>query len=80
MADTALHAHLAARGATMADDRGIVLPRRFGDVAAEYAALRTGAALADGGFRTIVRACGPDRRRGASHDHTRGARDDTAPG
>jgi len=60
VADTALHAHLAAHGAVLADDRGIVAPERFGDVAAEYAALRTGAAVLDLGFRSVVRATGPD--------------------
>src|SRR5262249_29653194 len=55
-------AHLVARGAVHADERGVVLPLRFGaDVAAEYAALRDGAALVDLGFRTLVRAVGADR-------------------
>ena len=41
MIETALHAHLVARGAVHADDRGVLLPVRFGtDAAAEYAALR----------------------------------------
>jgi folate-binding protein YgfZ len=62
MIETALHAHLAARGAEHADDRGVALPRRFGpDAAAEYAALRDGAALVDLGFRTVVAARGEDR-------------------
>src|SRR5689334_12937698 len=62
MAETALHAHLAARGAVHADDRGVVLPRRFGpDAAAEYAAVREASALADLGFRTVVVARGADR-------------------
>jgi len=62
MIETALHAHLAGRGAVHADDRGVVLPVRFGgDVAAEYTALRDGAALVDLGFRTLVRAVGADR-------------------
>jgi folate-binding protein YgfZ len=62
MIETALHAHLVARGAVHADERGVVLPVRFGvDVAAEYAALRDGAALVDLGFRTLVRAVGADR-------------------
>src|SRR3989454_1714495 len=61
MAETALHAHLAARGAVHGDERGVLLPRRFGDPAAEYAALREGAALVDLGFRTVVRATGADR-------------------
>ncbi len=62
MLETALHSHLAARGALHAAERGVVLPRRFGDdPAAEYAALREGAALVDLGFRTLVRATGADR-------------------
>src|SRR3989441_7138603 len=61
MAETALHAHLAARGAVHGDERGLALPRHFGDPAAEYAALREGAALVDLGFRTVVRATGADR-------------------
>jgi hypothetical protein len=40
MIETALHAHLAARGAVHADDRGVALPRHFGDPEAEYRALR----------------------------------------
>lgn len=58
--ETALHAHLLARGAVHADDRGVALPRHFGDAAAEYGALRAGAALVDLGYRTVVRAVGPD--------------------
>src|SRR3989442_9432419 len=61
MAETALHAHLAARGAVHGDERGLALPRHFGDPAAEYAALREGAALVDLGFRAVVRATGADR-------------------
>lgn len=61
MAETALHAHLAAHGAVHADDRGVVLPRHFGDAEAEYRALRAEAALVDLGFRTVVRATGADR-------------------
>jgi folate-binding protein YgfZ len=59
--ETALHAHLVAAGAVHGDDRGILLPRHFGDAAAEYAALRHGAAVVDLGFRTLVRATGADR-------------------
>ena len=62
MLETALHSHLAARGARHTEERGVVLPRRFGDdPAAEYAALRESAALVDMGFRTPVRATGADR-------------------
>jgi len=58
---TALHAHLAARGAVHRDDRGVELPAHFGDAAAEYAALVGGMAVVDLGFRTLVVASGPDR-------------------
>jgi folate-binding protein YgfZ len=61
MQETALHAHLAAHGAAHADERGVVLPRHFGDPAAEYVALTAGAALVDLGFRVVVRATGADR-------------------
>jgi folate-binding protein YgfZ len=61
MQRTALDAHLAARGAVHAEDRGVVLPRHFGDAEAEYAALRREAAVLDLGFRTLVAATGPDR-------------------
>jgi len=61
MLATALHRHLAAGGAVLAEDRGVLLPRHFGDPAAEYTALRERAALVDLGFRTLVRAAGEDR-------------------
>src|SRR5215510_15103289 len=61
MTETALHAHLAGRGAVHTEDRGVVLPRHFGDPEAEYAALTRGTAVLDLGFRTLVRATGPDR-------------------
>ena len=58
MIETALHAHLAARGAVHEDDRGVALPRHFGDPEAEYRALREATAIYDLGFRTLVRAAG----------------------
>jgi folate-binding protein YgfZ len=61
MAETALHAHLVAHGAVHADDRGVALPRHFGDAEAEYRALRRGTVVVDLGFRTVVRATGVDR-------------------
>jgi folate-binding protein YgfZ len=62
MLETGLHAHLARSGAEHADDRGVLLPRRFGnEPAREYTALRYGTAVVDLGFRTVVRAIGPDR-------------------
>jgi folate-binding protein YgfZ len=60
--ETALHAHLARRGALHREDRGLALPWRFGpDGEGEDAALREGAALVDLGFRGLVRASGEDR-------------------
>jgi folate-binding protein YgfZ len=61
MRETALHAHLVSHGAVHADDRGLALPRRFGDPEAEYRALTQGAAVIDLGYRTLVRAVGSDR-------------------
>jgi folate-binding protein YgfZ len=61
MIETALHTHLAAQGAVHADDRGMSLPRHFGDPEAEYRAVREGIAIYDLGFRTVVRATGADR-------------------
>jgi folate-binding protein YgfZ len=61
MAETALHAHLATHGAIHADDRGVALPRHFGDAEAEYRALRAHAVVVDLGFRSIIRATGADR-------------------
>src|SRR5262245_16917037 len=61
MTETALQAHLAGRGALHAADRGVVLPRHFGEPEAEYAALTRGTAVLDLGFRTLVQATGPDR-------------------
>lgn len=58
---TALNDHLAARGAVYAADRGVLLPRRFTDAAAEYTALMHQAALIDLGYRTLVVASGADR-------------------
>jgi folate-binding protein YgfZ len=62
MPETALHGHLAARGARHVEDRGVWLPDRFGDdPAGEYASLRADVALVDLGFRTLVHAVGADR-------------------
>ncbi|MFN8543985.1 MAG: glycine cleavage T C-terminal barrel domain-containing protein [Candidatus Binatia bacterium] len=61
MVESALHAYLAARGAVHAEDRGVVLPRHFGDAATEYRALRDAVVLVDLGHRTLVRATGADR-------------------
>src|SRR5262249_49448935 len=56
-----LTAVLAQQGAVPVDDRGVTLPRHFGDPAAEYAALREGATLLHLGHRTVVSAHGADR-------------------
>jgi folate-binding protein YgfZ len=62
MRKTALHDHLASRGAVHVEDRGVLLPARFGDdPAAEYRAVRATAGLVDLGFRTLVRVTGSDR-------------------
>jgi len=56
-----LTAVLAQQGAVPVDDRGVTLPRHFGDAAAEYEALREGTALLHLGHRTVVSAHGADR-------------------
>ncbi|HZP43273.1 MAG TPA: glycine cleavage T C-terminal barrel domain-containing protein [Candidatus Binatia bacterium] len=61
MVQTALHDHAPARGVAEMEDRGVRLPAHYGDAAAEYRALRAGAAIVDLGFRTLVRAVGADR-------------------
>lgn len=61
MRETTLHQHLAAAGAVHEDDRGIALPRDFGDAAAEYRALRDASGVFDAGFRAVLQATGPDR-------------------
>jgi folate-binding protein YgfZ len=61
MSETPLHTHLIECGAVYADDRGVALPRHFGDAAAEYRALRGATVAIDLGFRTVVRASGADR-------------------
>ncbi len=61
MITTSLQSHLAARGAVHEDDRGVGLPRHFGDPETEYRALTAGAAVIDLGYRTLLRATGADR-------------------
>ena len=50
-------------GATMGEYFGTVLPSRFADFAAEYAALRDTVALLDTNFRAFISFTGPDRQR-----------------
>jgi len=61
MERTPLHDHLAELGAVHRDDRGVLLPVSFGDPATEYAALRTGVAVVDLGFRQVLQVTGADR-------------------
>lgn len=57
-----LAAHEAA-GATIGEYFGTRLPARFGDFAAEYAALRRSVALVDTNYRAFFAFTGPDQRR-----------------
>ncbi len=50
-------------GATIGEYFGTLLPSRFGDFEAEYAALRETAALIDTNFRAFFSFTGPDRQR-----------------
>ncbi len=48
-------------GAEFAGDSGWILPRRFGDPAREYAAVRSGVGILDLCDRALLRFTGPDR-------------------
>jgi len=50
-------------GATIGEYFGTLLPSRFGDFAAEYAALREAVGLVDTNFRAFFSFTGPDRQR-----------------
>ena len=50
-------------GAAIGEYFGTLLPARFGDFAAEYAALRDAVALLDTNFRAFFSFSGPDRQR-----------------
>jgi folate-binding protein YgfZ len=50
-------------GATMGEYFGAVLPARFGDLAAEYGAVRESVGLIDANFRAFFSFKGPDRQR-----------------
>ena len=57
-----LELHRSA-GATLGEYFGALLPARFGDFAAEYAALRETVGLLDTNFRALFSFSGPDRQR-----------------
>src|SRR5580692_524814 len=57
-----LDVHRSA-GAAMGEYFGTLLPARFGDFAAEYAALRETVGLLDTNFRAFFSFTGPDRQR-----------------
>lgn len=50
-------------GATIGEYFGTLLPGRFGDFAAEYAAMREAVAVVDTNFRAFFSFTGPDRQR-----------------
>ena len=50
-------------GATIGEYFGTLLPARFGEFAAEYAALRRAVALVDTNYRAVFSFTGPDRHR-----------------
>jgi aminomethyltransferase len=56
-----LHEEHAAAGARLVETDGWLVPADFGDTAAEYDALRGGAALLDLSLRGKLRVAGPDR-------------------
>ena len=58
---TPLHAEHATAHARLVEVDGWSVPADFGDVAAEYPALRQGAGLLDLSFRGKLRLAGPDR-------------------
>ena len=61
--ETPLLGEHQAAGATIGEYFGTLLPRRFGDFTAEYAALRRGAALLDANYYALFAFAGPDRQR-----------------
>src|SRR5262249_20163159 len=61
MIETALHAHLAAAGASYDDDRGVALPRHFGERGGGCGGPARGPALVGVASRPLVRAPGPAR-------------------
>src|SRR4051794_18026162 len=75
MTTTALHDRLAAAGARMGSYRGAVTAAAFGDVAAEFAALRNKCALFDLGWHSNIIVTGPDRVRWMNGMITNNVRD-----
>src|SRR3954466_9547078 len=63
MAETPLHSALAAAGARIGEFAGVQTAASFGDVAREFAALRSGAAVFDLGRRAKIVVSGNDRIR-----------------
>src|SRR5271165_2324038 len=61
--ETPLLALHRTAGATIGEYFGTLLPARFGDFAAEYAALRETVGLLDTNFRAFFSFTGPDRQR-----------------
>jgi len=61
--ETPLLALHQSAGATMGEYFGTLLPSRFGEFTAEYAALRRAVALLDTNFHAFFTFTGPDRRR-----------------
>jgi len=60
---TALYETLAASGARMGDYRGVQTALGWGEIAAEFAALHSGCALYDLGWRSRLIISGDDRKR-----------------
>jgi aminomethyltransferase len=61
--ETPLLGRHRSSGATIGEYFGTLLPSRFGDFGAEYAALRETVALVDTNFRAFFSFTGPDRQR-----------------
>lgn len=63
MSATALYGHLVNSGAHAGEYCGVVTARDFGDVAAEFAALKSGCGVLDAGWRSKFVITGNDRVR-----------------
>src|ERR1700674_4842592 len=61
--ETPLLGQHQSSGATIGEYFGTLLPSRFGDFSAEYAALREAVGLVDTNFRAFFSFSGPDRQR-----------------
>jgi folate-binding protein YgfZ len=75
MAETLLHSALAAADARFGDFAGVQTAASFGDLAKEFAALRSGAAVFDLGGRTKIIVSGNDRVRWMNGMVTNNVRD-----